>query len=193
MGFLAGLAGSVVGGALGMIGAKQQNDTAISQANTNRDFQERMSSTAHQREVADLKAAGLNPILSAGGTGASSPAGATATVVNEMEGLATAAKDAMAMKLAIDKAKEEVALLKSQKKNVDADTRAKGKGAVIGDIYESIFGTGKTKLHEAQSVNASKDQNNPAREKAEALAKKWKDQERQKKFNEQKRLIINRP
>lgn len=46
------------------------------EAQKNRDWQEYMSNTAHQREVKDLLAAGLNPVLSAN-AGAVTPSGST--------------------------------------------------------------------------------------------------------------------
>ena len=57
--------------------ASQNNQWSAEQAMKQMEFQERMSNTAHQREMADLKASGLNPILSAK-SGASTPSGAMA-------------------------------------------------------------------------------------------------------------------
>ncbi|AXF52257.1 MAG: DNA pilot protein [Microviridae sp.] len=55
-------------------------DFNAAEAAKSRDWQKMMSDTAHQREIADLQAAGLNPILSAmNGNGASVTSGATAS------------------------------------------------------------------------------------------------------------------
>lgn len=79
MGF-ADMAGGVVGSIANVASTILTNDANNQQAKNQMNFQSEMSSTAHQREVKDLIAAGLNPNLSLSGGGASTPSGASATM-----------------------------------------------------------------------------------------------------------------
>ena len=78
MGF--GIAAAIAGA--GLASTFLGNHSAKKEAERNRDWQEKMSNTSIQRRMADLKAAGLNPLLAveSAGSGASTPSGAQANL-----------------------------------------------------------------------------------------------------------------
>lgn len=103
MGFLSGITshiGDIVGTVGGVASTLLGNNSAKHEAERNRDWQEEMSNTSIQRRMADLKAAGLNPLLavSSASSGASTPTGAQAqlkhfdptTITTFINGLASA-------------------------------------------------------------------------------------------------------
>lgn len=106
-GAIAQAAGSVIGDWLSYKGQKMANNANIENSQAQRDFEERMSDTAHTREVADLKNAGLNPVLSAtGGSGASTPSYTPPIVQNALGSFQNSAGKAAATLAAMTSVKQ---------------------------------------------------------------------------------------
>lgn len=105
---------ATIGGLLGSAGQNSANAANLKIAREQMKFQERMSNTAHQREVADLQAAGLNPLLSAG-AGASTPSGAITHFNNPTESLADSIKKSPELLMAFERNRAQVDQTEAQK------------------------------------------------------------------------------
>lgn len=105
----------------------EANRFTAEEAQKTRDWETEMSNTAFQRQVADMQKAGLNPALmygGAGSAGASTPSGPSASSVSpQSQGLGDIIGAVM-----------DIALLKANIENINADTRQKSAVAAGQEI-----------------------------------------------------------
>lgn len=119
-GALLGGVPNIISGIAGILGGNQQNKAAAEQASAQRAWEEHMSNTSWQRGTADMKAAGINPMLSFMQGGASTPSSSAAPVVNPEAQLGDAMSSMASSALQGLKMKGELALLNAQVQNASA-------------------------------------------------------------------------
>ena len=142
-----GSIGSIVSGGLGLVGSVLGNRASARQASISRDFSRELAGTRHQLEVEDLRAAGLNPILSANsnppipasalaaqesvatGLGSNLQGGSAAAQEREQKALKGAEK-----KLADEKVQTERELQKTQKTQQNLNRAAEFKATADGQL-----------------------------------------------------------
>lgn len=128
-------AGQLLGGMLQNRAQRQEAARArrfnAKQAQINREFQERMSNTAWRRAMADMRAAGINPMLAIDKGGASTPGGGAASgpmaqMQNELGPATTGAMDAIRLR-------NDLATAQKQRELIGAQTTAAESTARLND------------------------------------------------------------
>jgi hypothetical protein len=132
-------AGTAIGGALS---TQDQQDFALASAQRANEFTKEQLQNRHQWEVADLRAAGLNPILSAmkgaPSIGGSAQAVSNATAAGDAASLTSSAAAAKNVELSQKKLQSEIDVLKSQKTKNLAEARNVGNIANVNQLKGNL-------------------------------------------------------
>jgi len=126
MSFLSAITGpvaSLIGSGLSFLGGERVNAASAEAAQRQMDFQTEMSNTSYQRQVKDLEAAGINPMLVTKLGGASTPPGAMPSFVNSGLMASQAFSAQQASSASMKQAETQEKLSEPQIKQVEAITQ----------------------------------------------------------------------
>lgn len=141
----------VLTGGLSFLGSRGVNRANSAIAQRQMDFQREMSNTSYQRSMADMRAAGLNPILAYKTGGASTPSGASIPAQNEIEPAINSALAVRRQNADLQLTQAQTALTQNQSEIARRDAFIKGKQT---DMLKWLLNKGT----DSQNSNSAKSQ-----------------------------------
>ena len=146
--------GTAVAGGLSVLGGLSANKQNLEQAEINRQFQADMSDTAMQRRVADLRAAGLSPMLAYSQGGASAPSGAQAQVQNAMESGVSSGLKGSIQAATMEQMQEQNKNLRATNEQIHAQTDALDTQSALNKV-NAIKSIAETNMTNQSAANAA--------------------------------------